>query len=71
MHAFNGFADAFIGQRIGLNNLGGRYEGLSDLYVKYVRPELPWDCTFTAFGRYYWDDSFDTGLEIQEIAPEA
>ena len=58
VHAFNGFADAFIGQRIGLNDKGGRYDGLSDLYLSYVRPEICWDLTFKGFAHYFLDDGF-------------
>ena len=56
VHAFNGFADAFIGQRIGLNDAND-YDGLADIYVSYVRP-LPCDYTFKAFAHYFLDDGF-------------
>lgn len=55
VHAFNGFADAFILQRIGVTKLNG-FEGLSDLYLSYVRPGLPWDCKFLGFAHYFLDD---------------
>jgi hypothetical protein len=69
VHAFNGFADAFIGQRIGLNDKGGRYDGLSDLYLSYVRPGLCWDLTFKGFGHYFLDDGFSDsyGWELDGV----
>ena len=68
VHAFNGFADAFIGQRIGLNNAMG-YHGLADLYLSYVRPALPWDLTFKGFGHYFLDDGFSNsyGWELDGV----
>ena len=61
--------DAFIGQRIGLNDKGGRYEGLSDLYLSYVRPGLCWDLTFKGFGHYFLDDGFSDsyGWELDGV----
>ena len=56
VHAFNGFADAFIAQRIGPNDAGGAYAGLADIYVSYVRPGLPGDTTFKGFVHYFLDD---------------
>lgn len=68
VHAFNGFADAFIGQRIGLNkNMG--YEGIADIYLSYVRPNLPGGITFKGFLHYMMDDGFgDTyGYEADAV----
>ena len=69
VHKFNGFADAFIGQRLGLNNAGGAFEGISDIYVSYVRPGLPWDVTFKGFAHYYLDDGFSDayGYEVDAV----
>lgn len=69
VHAFNGFADAFAGQRIGLNDLGGAYDGLADIYLSYVRPGMPWDTTFKGFVHYFLDDGFSDsyGWEVDAI----
>lgn len=58
LHAFNGFADAFILQRAGLNDNGGTYNGIADAYLGYVRPGLPWGLTFKGFLHYFMDDHF-------------
>lgn len=55
VHAYNGFADAFIGQRIGLNNKGGNYNGITDFYLGYVRGGLPGGLTFKGFLHYFMD----------------
>lgn len=55
VHAFNGFADGFILQRIGVTKLNG-FEGLGNLYLSYVRPDLPWDLKFLGFAHYFVDD---------------
>ncbi len=69
VHAFNGFADAFALQRIGLNDAGGAYDGLSDIYLSYVRPGMPWDTTFKGFVHYFLDDGFSDsyGWEVDAI----
>jgi len=58
VHAFNGFADAFILQRIGLNDAGGAYDGIADIYASYVRAGLPLDITCKLFGHLFLDDGF-------------
>ena len=61
VHAYNGFADAFVLDRIGLRNgPGGTYDGLSDMYLGLVQPGLPGGVTLKAFLHYYADDSFTT-----------
>lgn len=77
VHAFNGFADAFIGQRIGLNNKGGNYDGLTDIYLSYVRGGLPYGLTFKGFLHYFMDGELgDTyGYEadavlVKKFSPE-
>lgn len=55
VHAYNGFADAFIGQRIGLNNKGGNYNGITDFYLGYVRGGLPGGLTFKGSLHYFMD----------------
>ncbi len=74
VHAFNGFADAFIGDRIGLskNNDGTRsnnYEGLSDFYVKYTKKGLPYGLVGKAHAHYFLTDSFDNsyGWELDGV----
>jgi hypothetical protein len=60
VHAYNGFADAFILDRIGLRNgPGGTYEGLSDLYLSYTQKDLPGGLVAKGFLHYFADDSFD------------
>jgi hypothetical protein len=69
VHAFNGFADAFALQRIGLNDNGGVYDGLSDMYVSYARPGLIGGATFKGIVHYFLDDSFGDsyGWEIDAV----
>jgi len=69
LHAFNGFADAFILQRAGLNDMGGAYNGLADAYLGYVRPGLPWALTFKGFLHYFMDDRFGNpyGWEAEAV----
>ena len=58
VHAFNGFADAFVLDRIGLRNgPDGTFEGLTDSYLGFVRPGLPGGVTMKGFLHYYADDS--------------
>lgn len=59
VHAYNGFADAFIGQRIGLNNKGGNYDGITDFYLGYVKGGLPGGLTFKGFLHYFMDGELD------------
>ena len=69
VHAFNGFADAFVLQRIGLSNAGGAYEGLTDFYVRYTQKGLPYGIIFKGSAHYFTDDSMDTnyGYEIDAV----
>ena len=57
MHAFNGYADAFILQRIGLSNSGGNFEGLTDFYLRYNRSGILGNITFKGSLHYFLDDS--------------
>ncbi len=60
VHAYNGFADAFILQRIGLNNgPGGNYNGITDLYLGMVKPGLPGGITMKGFLHYYLDGDLE------------
>lgn len=63
VHAFNGFADAFIGQR-----LAGTTGGLTDLYVSHSMPlywGVKWTNTLHAFG----DNEISTsrGWEVDSV----
>ncbi len=57
VHKFNGFADAFALQRLGL--AGGLQDGLTDFYISYVPPKLPGDITLKTFAHYFMDGSVD------------
>lgn len=63
-HAFNGFADAFVLDRIGLRNgpdaaNGSTFDGITDIYLGYIRPGLPGGVVGKAFVHYFADDSLD------------
>ncbi|WP_200390768.1 alginate export family protein [Roseibacillus ishigakijimensis] len=69
VHAYNGFADAFVLDRIGLRNgPGGDYEGLSDFYLGYVQPGLPGGVTFKGFLHYYANDGLDSSYGYEADA---
>jgi len=70
VHAYNGFADAFIGQRIGLNNgPGGNYNGITDIYASYVKKGLPGGLVFKGFLHYFMDGQLDNtyGYEADAV----
>ena len=70
VHAFNGFADAFILQRIGLNKgPGGNYDGITDAYLGYVKPGLPGEITFKGFLHTFLDGEVDSvyGYEADAV----
>lgn len=69
VHAFNGFADAFALQRIGLNDMGGAYQGLADIYASYSRSGLFGGSTLKGFVHYFLDDGFGDpyGWEIDAV----
>ena len=69
VHAFNGFADAFALQRIGLNDTGGAYQGLADIYASYSRAGVLGGSTFKGFVHYFLDDGFGDsyGWEIDAV----
>jgi len=64
VHAFNGWADAFIGNRIGLAD----FEGIADFYLKYSQ-KLPAGFTFKLHGHYFLDDSLSNayGYEVDAL----
>lgn len=59
VHAFNGFADVFIFNRIGLPFANSGYEGITDIYSGITQTGLPCGLTFKGFLHYYMDDSLD------------
>jgi len=68
VHAFNGFADAFILQRIGLNE-NSNFEGITDIYAGITQAGLPGGLTFKGFLHYYANDSLDEtyGYEVDAV----
>ncbi len=60
VHAFNGYADAFVLQRVGLNNgPGGNFDGLTDIYLGLTKPGLPGGITLKAFLHYFLDEDLN------------
>lgn len=55
VHAFNGFADTFIFNRIGLPFANAGYEGLTDFYSNITLPALPGGITASGFLHYFMD----------------
>lgn len=64
-HAFNGFADVFVGSRIGLV----RNPGLADLYVSHSTPLPFWGLKFTQAFHLFGDNnsSFSYGWEYDAV----
>ena len=54
-HKFNGFADAFLGQQLGL----GQWDGLSDFYISGVKKGLPGGIKAVGALHYFMDDEFN------------
>lgn len=73
VHAFNGFADAFVLNRIGLTNSGGSYEGITDFYLDYTKKGLPCGLVFKGIAHYFMDDSIDEtyGYEVDAVLIKA
>lgn len=65
VHAFNGFADAFIGNRIGL----ARNPGLADIYLTHATPLPFWGLNFNQTVHLFGDNnsSFDYGWEYDAV----
>lgn len=65
VHLFNGFADRFIGQRLGLS---ASDPGINNFYV-HACTEVA-DIRLLAFAHYFYDDSFseDLGWELDFVA---
>ncbi|MFK7911951.1 MAG: alginate export family protein [Akkermansiaceae bacterium] len=73
VHAYNGYADAFILNRIGLSDSGGNYEGITDFYVGYTQKGLPYGLVLKMTAHYFMDDSMDQayGSEIDAVLIKA
>ncbi len=65
VHMFNGFADRFIGQRLGL---AASDPGINNFYVHACTEAA--GVKLMAFGHYFYDDSFseDLGWEVDFVA---
>ncbi|MGE9271554.1 MAG: hypothetical protein ACQKBU_12185, partial [Verrucomicrobiales bacterium] len=65
VHAFNGFADVFIGRRIGL----AYNPGLNDLYVSHKWSTGFWGLQFAQFLHFFGDNDteFDFGWEYDAV----
>ncbi len=59
VHAFNGFADSFIFNRIGLPFGNASYEGLTDFYADITKAGLPGGLVLKGFLHHYMDDKLD------------
>lgn len=78
VHKFNGFADAFILQRIGLNaGPGGNFDGIADFYLNYSRKDLPGGIIFKGALHAFMDEDFEDtyGYEadavlVKKFSPE-
>lgn len=65
VHAFNGFADVFIGRRIGL----GYNPGLNDVYLSHKWKTPFWGIQFAQFFHFFGDNDteFDFGWEYDLV----
>lgn len=65
VHAFNGFSDVFIGNRIGL----ARNPGISDLYLSHATPLPIWGIKFVQTFHLFGDNNsdFDYGWEYDAV----
>lgn len=65
VHAFNGFADAFIGNRLGL----ARNPGLADIYLTHATPLPFWGINFNQTLHLFGDNNsdFDYGWEYDAV----
>ncbi len=69
VHAFNGYADAFISNRIGLV----RNPGIADLYLAHSTPLPFWEIQFTQVFHLLGDNNsdFDCGWEYDAVLVKA
>lgn len=65
VHAFNGFADVFIGRRIGIVN----NPGLNDVYISHKWKTPFWGLNFAQFAHLFGDNdsNFDYGWEYDAV----
>lgn len=69
VHAFNGFADAFTADRLGLTSGPAQWNGLTDLYAS-IGGKAPGGVMLKGFIHGFWDKSFDQfyGFEFDAVA---
>jgi hypothetical protein len=69
VHAFNGFADVFIGDRLGLTPDAARWDGLNDWYAM-VGTKVYGDVALKGFVHAFWDKDYDQfyGFEFDAVA---
>ncbi|MFC5049325.1 hypothetical protein ACFPK9_01645 [Rubritalea spongiae] len=69
VHAFNGFADVFINDRLGLTATGAQWNGLTDFYAS-VGTKIPGGIALKGFAHGMWDDEMDQfyGFELDAVA---
>ncbi|SHJ98847.1 Alginate export [Rubritalea squalenifaciens DSM 18772] len=69
VHAFNGFADVFINDRLGLTSGPSQWDGLTDLYLG-VSTKAPGDIAVSTTAHAFYDDSLDQfyGWELDAVA---
>ncbi|MEO1855897.1 MAG: alginate export family protein [Rubritalea sp.] len=71
VHAYNGFADVFIGDRLGLTSdaKGNKWDGLTDIYAS-VGTQIPGGIALTGFVHGFFDKDVDQfyGFELDLVA---
>ncbi|BDS06952.1 hypothetical protein NT6N_19920 [Oceaniferula spumae] len=69
VHAFNGFADVFINDRLGLTGGPAQWNGLTDVYAG-ISTQAPYDIKLSATAHAFFDDELDDfyGWEIDAVA---
>lgn len=69
VHAFNGFADVFINDRLGLTSGPSQWDGLTDIYLG-ISTKAPADIAVAATAHAFFDDELDQfyGWEIDATA---
>lgn len=69
VHAYNGFADVFTGDRLGLTSDDAQWNGLTDLYAM-VGTKAPGDVALKGFIHGFWDKDVSQfyGFEFDAVA---
>ncbi|WP_018968839.1 hypothetical protein [Rubritalea marina] len=69
VHAYNGFADVFIADRLGLTSGSAQWDGLTDLYAM-VGTKVPGGVALKGFVHGFWDKDVDQfyGFEFDAVA---